>query len=115
RVLVTGGHSFESYMPDLARQTPVGPTEVIDLQQQQVTLGGALVKPRWGHAVALHPGGAVVIAGGADGFLPGIDAAELAVPSHSTAFIPSPPRECPTAPGSAAAGRVAAQPRATAS
>jgi hypothetical protein len=94
RVLVTGGYTFQAYPPDDSRQTPVRETELIDLRQQQVTLGGSLHKARFGHAVALHPGGELVIAGGGDGFLPGIDAAELGSPGAPGSVVtPFPPRE----------------------
>ena len=92
RVLVTGGHTFQSYVGELSRQTPVRPVELIDLKREQVTLCGPLAVARWGHAVALHPGGAVVVAGGSDGFLPGIDSAELGLPSAAGSAVTPFPR-----------------------
>lgn len=88
RVLVSGGYDTATYVPDRARDNPVAETEVIDLVARTVSLGAALAKPRWGHAVALHPDGSLVIAGGSDAFLPGIAAAERGDPSATGTVRP---------------------------
>jgi hypothetical protein len=66
RVLATGGFQVDSYVPDHDKTVPAKEAEIIDPEANSVTGGGRLVKPRYGHGVALSKDGSVFLIGGAD-------------------------------------------------
>jgi hypothetical protein len=66
RVLATGGVQVDSYFPDHDKTVPAKEAEIIEPEANAIRAGGRLVKPRYGHGVAVSKDGSVFLVGGAD-------------------------------------------------
>ena len=74
---------MDSYVPDHEKTVPAREAEIIDPDKNTVALGGSLVKPRYGHGVAVLQDGSVFLVGGADDLEAALAEAELGCPVAS--------------------------------